>query len=170
VTDVDVLVLHGSPGSGKTTLSRALSEHLRVADVPHAVIDLDDISIVHPYPGRDFPRANLSALWPNYAAVAPGLRLILPTVLADEGEAGLLRAAAPGRTFTVCELTAPKPVLYERVTAREPNDFWQERLRRWVDVFTARTDLARIRDFQVTTHDKTIEQAAAEILRKAGWA
>ncbi|ULR47914.1 AAA family ATPase [Streptomyces deccanensis] len=33
--DIDVLVLHGSPGAGKTTLARAVSEILREADLAH---------------------------------------------------------------------------------------------------------------------------------------
>ncbi|MFC0545754.1 hypothetical protein [Kutzneria chonburiensis] len=166
--NVDVLVLHGSPGAGKTTLARVISEILREADLAYGVIDMDEISIVHPSPGRSFARENLTAIWPRYAAV-PGLRLLLPTVLADEQELVLLRAALPGANLTVCELTAPEAVLKERVTAREPNEFWREGLRRWVDVFHARDDRHRIRDFLVSTHERSEEDAAREIVDKLGW-
>jgi adenylylsulfate kinase-like enzyme len=168
VTSVDVLVLHGSPGSGKTTLSRAIAEHLRTADVAHAVIDLDDLSIVHPSPGRSFARENLKAVWPNYAAI-PHLKLVIPSVIADEEERRLLRAAVPGAKFTVCELTAPEAVLKDRVTAREPNEYWRSRLRDFVDLYHRRCDLPAIRDFQVSTHDKSIDYAAREVIERAGW-
>ena len=168
VSDLDVLVLHGSPGSGKSTLSRAIAESLRAADVANAVIDLDDLSIIYPHPGRSFAHDNLRAIWPNFAAVAQ-LKVVLPTVLADEEELVQLRAAVPGSTLVVCELTAPLAVLKDRVTAREPNEFWQGRLRDFVDLYHRRTDLADIRDFQVTTHDTSVDEAARAVIEKAGW-
>ena len=165
----EVLVLHGSPGSGKSTLARALSETLAVQRVAHGVIDLDDLSIVYPYPGRQFPRDNLRALWPLYRAAAPGIKLIIPTVFADEDEVESLRAAVPGARLLICETTAPVAVLKQRVTEREPTDEWRERLRDFVDLYHSRSDHERIRHFQVTTHPHTVEQSVREILAKAGW-
>jgi predicted kinase len=163
-----VLILHGSPGSGKSTLAGAIFELLRVAEVPVAVIDLDEVSLVSPPQRRSFARENLAAIWPNFAAV-PGVNVVIPSVIADEDELVQLRSAVPGSRFLVCELTAPRAVLDERVMAREPNEFWRERLRYFLDLFGARTDLDRIRDFQVSTHDRPIDDAAREVIEKAGW-
>lgn len=133
------------------------------------MIDLDEISLVHPNQGRSFARENLRAIWPRYAAVA-GLRLLLPGVIADEEELVLLRDALPGANLAVCELTAPETVLKERVTAREPNEFWREGLRGWVGVYHARNDLDKIRDFLVSTHERPEEDAARQVIEKVGWA
>lgn len=148
-------------------MSRAIAEWLWAADVASAVIDLDELGLVHPKP-RSFERDNLVAIWPNYAAI-PGLKVVLSGVVADEEELKLLRDAAPASTFVVCELTAPVAVLKDRVTAREPTVSGQRHLRDFVDLHSRRTDLARIRDFHVSTHDTTVEEAAAAVIEKAGW-
>jgi broad-specificity NMP kinase len=165
---VDVLALHGSPGSGKTTLARAIVELLRESDLASALIDLDELSTVYPNPERSFALDNLKAIWPNYAAI-PDLRLVIPTVIADEDELVQLRAAVPGSRLVVCELTAPEPVLKDRVTAREPNEYWQNKLRNYVDLYHQRTDVAAIRDFRVSTHGRSIDEAAREVIDKSGW-
>jgi predicted kinase len=166
----DVLVLHGSPGSGKSTLARALSEALREADVAHGVIDMDELGLVHPFPGRWFPRENLRAIWPNYVASVPDIKLIVPMVFNDEEEVDLLRGVLPGARLMICETTAPIEVLKQRVTEREPTDEWAAGLRAWVDVYHARSDHDRIRHFQVVTHPASVEQCTRELLELTGWA
>jgi predicted kinase len=168
MTAVDVLVLHGSPGSGKSTLARAIAEDLRVSGIPHGVIELDQLGLIDPYPAGWFAVSNLRAIWPNYAAV-PNVKVIIDTVIADDDALGQLRDALPGSRIIVCELTAPIDVLKERVTAREPNEFWRTALRDLVDLHHRRTDLERIRDFLVSTDEKPIAEAAREVIEKAGW-
>jgi predicted kinase len=165
----DVLVLHGSPGSGKSTLARALSEALRLADVASGVIDMDELSLVHPYPGRWFPRDNLRAIWPNYVAAVPDIKLIIPMVFNDEEEVALIQDALPGARLMICETTAPIAVLKERVTEREPTEEWARGLRKWVDVYHSRSDHERIRHFQVVTHPATVDESVHEILEWTGW-
>jgi predicted kinase len=170
VEGVEVLVLHGSPGSGKTTLSRAVSEVLRLADVAHAVIDLDDLDRVYPHRGRGFVQDNLRAIWANYTATRP-LKVIIPSLIASEQERDELRAAVPAQRFHVCELTAPEAVLKHRVTEREAagGEYWQTRLLNFVDIYHRRTDLEKIRDFHVTTDARSTEEAAREVADRAGW-
>ncbi|MDA0304147.1 MAG: hypothetical protein O3B45_07300 [Bacteroidetes bacterium] len=168
MSTAEVLILHGSPGSGKTTLAGGLAELMRQADQAHAVIDLDDLSLIYPSQGRPFSHRNLKVIWPNYTAV-PNLKVIIPTVIADAADYQLLLDAIPAAKVMICELTAPKAILIDRVMDREPNAYWQERLRKWVDVYYQRDERQKFGDFLVSTHDKSVEEAAREIIIKAGW-
>jgi predicted kinase len=165
----EVLVLHGSPGSGKSTLARALALALGAADVPWGVIDLDELGLVHPYPGRAFPLENLRAIWPNYVAAVPDIKLIIPMVFNDEQEVGALRAALPGARLIVCETSAPVEILKQRVTDREPTAELAAGLRTWIDRYHSRSDHERIRDVRVLTHPATVEETVREILELTGW-
>jgi pantothenate kinase-related protein Tda10 len=94
---IEVPVLHGSPGSRKTTLSKVVSEILRAADRSYAVIDLDDLSTIHPDQGRSFarqPQGDPAALCGGSATES-----LIPSVLADVQERDQLRAAVPGARF-----------------------------------------------------------------------
>lgn len=168
MNNVEVLIIHGSPGSGKSTLAGAVSDILREANISHAVIDPDEISRIFPTQDNAFSKKNLKAIWPNYTVVTD-LRGIIPTVIVDKEELRLLRDALPATKFMICELIAPEEVLKERVIARESNDFWKDTLLKWVDVYQNRTEDLKFGDFQVNTHDKSVEEAAQEIVAQAGW-
>ncbi len=168
MTRSQVLVLHGSPGSGKTTVARAVSERLCCVNLPNAVIDLDALAIVYPYQGRSFSRANLRAVWPNYAAV-PDLRLLLPLVVVDLDDLLELKEITAAARFMVCELTAPREILERRVIEREPNDFWRSRVLDFVAMHHDRDDHSAVRDFQVSTHTESVEETVIEVIDRCGW-
>jgi hypothetical protein len=132
------------------------------------VIDLDALSLVHPDQGRSFSRANLRAVWPNYAAVAD-VRVVLPLVVVDMSDLSELKEIVDARRFIVCELTAPRAVLESRVTSREPTRFWRSRLLDFVALYHGRDDHAAIRDFQVWTHGRSVEESAGEVIERCGW-
>lgn len=133
------------------------------------VIDMDELSLVHPYPGKWFARDNLRSIWPNYVAAVPDIRLIIPMVFEDEQEVELIRAALPGARLMICETTAPVAILKKRVSDREPTEEMAAGLRHWVDIYHARSDHERIRHFHVTTHPATVEESVQQILELTGW-
>lgn len=145
MNEAEVLVLSGSPGSGKSTLADAIADRLRETSITHAVIDLDEFANL--YNAQDssvnwtnrLKWANLAAVWPNYVAVGK-IKIIITVVIETSSDMEAIRAAAFAATFTVCELTAPIDILKERVTDREPNDYWKQRLRGLVESYNQRSD------------------------------
>jgi hypothetical protein len=91
-------------------------------------------------------------------------------VFADEQEVELLRDALPGVRLIICELTAPLEILKQRVTEREPTHELAADLRRWVDLYQARSDHERIRHFRVNTHPATVDESIRRILQLTRWA
>ena len=168
MNDTEMLVLNGSPGSGKSTLANAIAEHLRRIDIAHAVIDVDEVGRIYPELGSSFGWNNLRAMWPNYSAI-PNLKVILPVCIDSKEDLEALRNATPCKEITICELVANESTLKDRVTRREPNEYWQNKLRNLVDKNISKDSSARFGDFQVKTDDKSIDDAAQEILERLEW-
>jgi predicted kinase len=166
--DIEVLVLNGSPGSGKSTLANAIAEQLRQMAISHAVIDVDELGRIFPELGSSLGLANLRAIWPNYAG-ASILKVILPVCIDSKHDLEALRNAAPSKEFTICELVANESTLKDRVTKREPNEYWQRKLRTLVDKHISKDLSDKFADFRVRTDDKSIDDAAREILEYLGW-
>jgi hypothetical protein len=168
MNDIEVLVLNGSPGSGKSTLANAIAEQLRQLNIAHAVIDIDELGRVYPELGSSLAWTNLGSMWPNYAAIS-NLKVILPICIDSEKDLEALRNAAPCKEITICELVANDSILKDRVTKREPNEYWQRKLRNLADRHISKNFADRSGDFRVSTDDKSIDDAAQEILEHLGW-
>ena len=165
----EVLVLTGSPGSGKTTLANKISELLTSRDEAHAVIDVDELARIHPELDCSPKWANLAAIWPNYAAI-PGLgKVILPVLIDTPDDLDQLHLAVGRSALHIVELTAAESALVERVTIREPNDYWRSKLRGLAERYVERPDDLKFGDFTVDTEAQAPEQSAHEVLEKIGW-
>lgn len=166
MSKIEVLVINGSPGSGKSTIANALSEELRKLNQVHAVIDVDELARVYPETQGDLMWRNLAAIWENYRQIE-GMKAILPVCIDDQEALDKLKASVPCDTFTICELVAPVDILKSRVTEREPNDYWQGKLRDLVQRYADRPE--KFSDFQVSTERSSVENTAKEIVAKLGW-
>lgn len=169
MSGMEVLVLSGSPGSGKTTVANKVSELLTDRDVAHAVIDVDELARIHPELERAPKWANLAAVWPNYAAISGLDKLILPVLIDTEDDLDRLRSAVGRLPLHLVELTATKATLLERVTARELNDHWRSKLQNLVERYAERPDDLRFGDVQVDTETQDSERSAREVIDRIGW-
>ncbi len=172
MSSVELLALNGAPGTGKSTITRAISDYLRTTAVPHAVIDADELALI--FDGRPFDHKkafmwrNLAAIWPNYTDVGD-IKIIIPLVIDNDTELEAFRAATPDAKRVMCELTAPVNVLKQRVAEREPGN--QKTMFELIDSYDQRrqTNAGKYADFEVATHDKNIAETAAEVMAKAGF-
>ncbi len=144
ITDtVDVLVICGAAGVGKTSTAHEVSLRLAEDGLAHALVDADELDRVHPWPVPGLPvyemaRRNLSAVWGNYAALGHH-RLVLCGVLADlRQELRWIAEAVPDAAFTVVRLTARLGVLETRVRRREIGTATEDQLmrstRQWEEI------------------------------------
>jgi predicted kinase len=169
---VEVGVLCGTAGVGKTATAHELALQLGEADVAHVVLDTDELDRVHPWPPPGFSTSELSrralaALWAEYGALGH-TRLILCAVMVDvPRELAWIANAVPGAAFTVFRLGASRPVLEERVRRREVGSGAEaqlERTLRYLDEIDDPPDVV-----QLDTSAADVAAVARTVGERLGW-
>jgi ABC-type glutathione transport system ATPase component len=75
---VDLLLIGGRSGSGKSSVAYELHDLLSNREVMHAFIEGDNLGLAYPPPWRhDLAESNLRAMWHNYHAL--GYRKLIYT-------------------------------------------------------------------------------------------
>ncbi|MFF9782450.1 hypothetical protein [Streptomyces nigrescens] len=171
----ELLLIGGRAGVGKSTVGWEVSDQLRAASVPHAIIEGDFMGQVHPAPDGDPHRSqiterNLSAIWANYHQL--GYRRLIYTNTASvlPESAGLFERAIGADTRTVrVLLTASDTTTHERLAAREIGSELERELKS--SAYKARLLDERVSDdtFRVATDGRSVRDIAAEVLRATGW-
>lgn len=170
---VQVLIIIGPVGIGKTSIADAISEILSEKSIHHAVIDLDHLRYAFPRPSTDWFHTklgykNLAAVWKNYQEV--GVKcIIIPNVLEDREDIKHIEEAIPGAVVTVVRLTAPIETIHNRIKGREKSEKslnWH--LNRAVEL-NNKLEGKNVEDFTVSTENKSIKEIAEEVLEKGNW-
>lgn len=164
----EVLVLNGSPGVGKSTIASAISDILEKDNIAHAVIDFDELGRVYPE-NADIKWMNLTSVCANYMKVPNLDKLIIPIAIDSEEVLSRLKGCLPGAEWIVCELVADREVLLKRVTEREPDEYWREKLRDLVNRYADRDEVLKFGELKIKTDPGSVHDTAKEVIQKIKW-
>lgn len=167
------LLITGTVGAGKTTITQAIGGLLADRGVPHALIDLDELRRCWPSPDGDrFNNAmelqNLRSVAANYMA-AGAIRLVLAGVVERRSNVRDYERAVDC-TLEVVRLRVDLDVLVDRLRDRHRNDpaelTWH--LDRAPEL-NAVLDHAGVTNAEVDTTGRLIPDVAADVLAAVGW-
>lgn len=128
--DVDILLVTGPAGVGKSTLCWEIGAALAAAGKSHAIVETDELDRVHPKPGaaelerlkpgtRDISGLNLAALWSTYHALGHRRLIMSGVMLHLAFDRRWILQAIPRARFTVVRLVAAEATLLARLKQRE---------------------------------------------------
>ncbi|HEX2315015.1 MAG TPA: hypothetical protein VHJ17_14835 [Thermomonospora sp.] len=172
---VEVLLIGGRAGVGKTTVGWEVSARLRTASIAHAVIEGDFLAQVHPPPPDDPRRSqlaesNLRAMWANYIRLGYRRLIYTNTVsVLPETTAMFHRVMGDDVRLTGVLLTASDHTITQRLTAREIGSELAHELRnsaRKARLLDAETPSDTVR---IPTDDRPITDIAHQIVTLTGW-
>ena len=107
------------------------------------------------------------AIWSNFAAL-PDLKVVISSVIAESESEISSSPRCLVRVFSSAR-TAFESLLKDSVAAREPNGFWQTRLREFVDTYHRRSGLRRLQDLVVDTQVARVTAVASDDVERTYW-
>jgi adenylylsulfate kinase-like enzyme len=172
---IEVVIVTGPVGAGKSTVADVMRWTLVDQGVTCAVIDMDALRMVAPYPpgdpfGERIGHRNLASIWPNL--VDAGVRAVMIATVVEDRAHSLAahRAAMPGGKVTIVRLNVPMDLVKERLAHRErtPDDLaWS--LNRAPEL-QGIMERGAVEDLLVEVGERTPEEVAEEIIARLGLA
>lgn len=177
---VEILLITGPAGVGKSTLCWEMGAMLAEAGIAHAAIESDELDRVFPKPGaeelaplapgaRDVSQLNLATLWGTYRALGH-TRLIMSGVMLHVGfDKRWILAAIPDALITVVRLRAGDDSLLARLDRRETGAGRDAQIERSLRQARRLAGEAADGFIVVETDGRAPAELASEVLGKAGW-
>jgi gluconate kinase len=171
---VDVLLIGGRPGSGKTTVALEISSRLQVQGIAHCHIEGDNLDAAYPKPAEDpqgsrLTETNLTALWHTYAGIGQHRLIYVNTVSVVERDL-IVRAIGGEARVVAVLLTATDETVHHRLARREAGSGLSRHLARSRRVAETLEQDAPESTYRVTTDARTVHSVAAEVIELTGWA
>lgn len=165
--NISLLLTTGTIGVGKTSVADEMFEILSKQAQPVALINLDELGYANPRPEDDplnkqLRLKNLASIWPNY--IEAGVKFaIVPYVIENHEELEEFCKTVPGAQVSVVLLNASGSILEKRIRNRLMGGSLEWNLNRAQELDDI-LKKANIEDVVVNTEDKTIPQAAEEVI------
>jgi hypothetical protein len=157
-------------GAGKSAVLAEASDILGLRMITHAAIDLDSLGLAH-LPSAERSDSvmyqNLQSVYKNYES-AGVTRILLARAVEDRVELNRCCSAVAATNIAVCRLIASVETMQQRVRTRELGALRQQFIDR-VPILNGILDRARLENFSVVNENRSITEAAHEILLRAGW-
>ncbi|WP_306227790.1 AAA family ATPase [Bosea beijingensis] len=178
--DVEILLLTGPAGVGKSTLCWEISGLLAEAGIPHAAIESDELDRVYPKPGaeelaplapgaRDVSQLNLAALWATYRALGHRRLLMSGVMLHPAFDRRWILAAIPEARITILRLRAGDEVLLARLDRREQGGGRDAQIERSLRQARRMAGEAAEDYLVVDTDGQSPAELARFVLARTGW-
>jgi len=168
---IEVLAIAGPAGVGKSSTAFEVSNQLQHAQVPHALIDTDELDRIYPVPSDlgTLTERNLASIWQSFAERGTQRLVLVGVYLHRESELTSVRRATSAEHITLVQLTASDETLRERVGRREIGSATDAQLTRTLrQARELQMDVAA--DVHVLDTDSgSVEETAARILEITGW-
>lgn len=177
---MQLLLITGPAGIGKSTLSWEISALLAAAQIAHAAIETDELDRVFPRPGRselekiqpgaiDVSAINLGAIWSTYGALGCRRLIMTGVMMHLDFDKRWILSAIPEAQITVVRLSATAPTLLARLAQREIGSGAEDQARRSLRQAErmAGEDVDGL--IILPTDGKRPDELAANVLQQIGW-
>ncbi len=177
---MQLLLITGPAGVGKSTLCWELSAELAARQVAHAAVETDELDRVFPRPTTeeldrlrpgtvDVSSINLAAIWSTYRALGH-TRLIMSGVMLHLAfDRRWILAAIPDAQITVVRLAVSEPALLARLAKREVGQGAEAQAERSLRQARRMADENTEGLIVVPTDGRTPAELARVVLEETGW-
>ncbi len=177
---IEILLLTGPAGVGKSTLSWEISARLAEAGIAHAAIESDELDRIFPRPSRqdlerlspgtiDVSALTLKAIWSTYKELG-SKRLILSGVMIHlDFDRRWITSAIPGARFTVVRLMATEENIASRLARRETEGSMEDQLGRSLRQMNRMATETGKDILYINTDGRTASEITDDVLARIDW-
>ncbi len=169
-----MLVVCGPSGSGKTVTMWEIGHRLRQGEIPHALIDADELDRVWPQPESvealiTVTRRHLRTMWETFSGLGTRHLLVCGVMASIAQSEEWIAEAVPGATITYVRLSAEHATRERRLRGRTLGSGFDQEMRASDRAAAFIEEHDRPGMPTVSTDGKTVAEVADEVLRITGW-